>query len=72
MKRALSVPAAIFLSSDGAEFLVRDYARGFAIIGPWTVDVLATCPSIEKACKLVEAMGAPGDWVYGPHLPRLL
>jgi hypothetical protein len=60
------LPRAVYLTDDGGEWLVRDYAGQsgrFCVIGPWTVDVVSSHRSLEKAKAAVEEHGSPGAWV---------
>lgn len=64
----LVVPLAVFYSNDGGEWWIRDYAGQsgrFCVIGPYTVDILASYRTLKEAKTHVEKFGGPGFWAGG-------
>jgi len=60
-------PLGIYFSDDGGEWLIRDYAGQsgrFCVIGPWTVDTLASFRTMAEACSFVEERAGEGSWRY--------
>lgn len=59
------VPIAVYYTTDGGEWLVRDYAGQsgrFCVIGPYTVDILVSCKSLREAKRFVEERADEGAW----------
>lgn len=60
-------PLAVYLSGDGGEWVVRDYAGQsgrFCVIGPWTTDTLASFRTMAEACAFVLGRAGAGSWEY--------
>lgn len=58
-------PLAVYLSGDGGEWLVRDYAGQsgrFCVVGPWTTDTLASFRTMVEACAFVLDRAGAGSW----------
>lgn len=60
-------PLGIYLSADGGEWLVRDYAGQsgrFCVIGPWSADTMASFKTADDACAFIEMRAGAGFWQY--------
>jgi hypothetical protein len=56
-------PAAVYMTVDGGEWLIRRMSNGHHVIGPYTVDSLGYWATEDEARrKLVERAGA-GHWL---------
>lgn len=58
-------PLAVYLSDDGGEWVVRDYAGQsgrFCVIGPWTVDILASFKTLSESRAFIENRAGAGSW----------
>jgi hypothetical protein len=65
LPRGMFRPVSVYVSDDGGEYLVRDYAGQsgrFCVIGPWTVDVLASFPKLHEAHDFIEKRAGKGRW----------
>lgn len=63
--RSWFFPLAVYNATDGAEWLVRDYAGQsgrFCVIGPHTIDILASFKTLKEAKAFVVERSAPGEW----------
>jgi hypothetical protein len=60
-------PLAVYRSSTGGEWVVRDYAGQsgrFCVIGTWTVDIMASFKTLDEACTFIEWRAGAGSWEY--------
>lgn len=65
LPRGMFRPVSVYVSEDGGEWVVRDYAGQsgrFCVIGPWTVDVLASFPKLYEAHDFIEKRAGKGKW----------
>jgi hypothetical protein len=62
------VPLAVFMTDEGGEVLIRDYAGQsgrFCVIGPYTRDIMFSARSALEARYYVETRFGPGTWTEG-------
>lgn len=60
-------PLAVYMSHDGGEYCVRDYAGQsgrFCVIGPYTVDIMGSFKTLAEACAFIEKRAMGGSWQY--------
>lgn len=59
------VPIAVYYTTDGGEWLVRDYAGQsgrFCVLGPYTTDIMASFKTLKEAKAMIEARAGDGTW----------
>jgi hypothetical protein len=67
LPRGMFRPVSVYLSDDGGEWVVRDYAGQsgrFCVIGPYTVDALASFPKLYEAHDFIMERAGKGRWLH--------
>jgi hypothetical protein len=65
LPRGFFRPVSVYFSDDGGEWVVRDYAGQsgrFCVIGPWTIDILASFLKLHEAHDFIEKRAGKGQW----------
>lgn len=65
LPRGFFRPVSVYYSDDGGEWVVRDYAGQsgrFCVIGPWTVDILASFRKVHEAEDFIVWRAGKGRW----------
>lgn len=65
LPRGWFIPLSVYYSDDGGEWVVRDYAGQhgrFCVIGPWTVDIVASFRTVQAANDFIEQRAGKGRW----------